>query len=413
MLYDHQKKIIKEDKKRVGLFLGTGSAKTLTALHLAQGRILCITPKLQREEQNFVREANKWGLNKNITQLSKEDFKKFAHKLGQFDSVIIDEAHTVAGVTPNIRYKNKQPIPKCSQTFDLLIEYLEKYPPQRLYLLTATPTRSPMCVWGLAKILGIHWNFYEFRDTFYISIKKGFREFFIIKNDKQLKERLGRAVQRIGYTGRLEDYFDVPGQIYKDIFVDQTKEQKEKLKDIVTEYPDPLVFVGKSHQIENGVLNGNEFSKPEIIKDNKIEVIKDLALEFPKIVIFAKYTLQIDKIKKELDSIGYEVLTLQGNTKNRQDVLALAEQKDNVVLIIQSQISAGFELPSFPVMVFASMSYSVVDRLQAEGRILRANALKKNLYITLITKDGVDVAVHKSINNKEDFHEHIYATQRS
>lgn len=407
MLYEHQKKIINEDKKYVGLFLGTGASKTLTALHLAKGKILCITPKLQREEMNFIREAKKWNLDKDITQISKEDFKKLYPTLGRYNTVIIDESHTVAGATPNVRYKNRQPIPKCSQTFDLLMEYLTNFPPDRLYTLTATPTRSPMCVWAHARILGRHWNFYEFRDAFYISIKKGFREFFMIKNDKHSKERLGKAVQSLGYTGKLDDYFDVPDQIYKEVKVGLTKEQEKRLKEIYTEFPDPLVLTGKRHQVENGILNGDEYSQPEFIDDNKIEKIKDFALEFPKMVIFAKYTMQVEKIKEALKD--YKVLTLQGSTKDRAKVIEEAEKSDECILIIQSQISAGYELPSFPVMVFASMSYSVVDRIQSEGRILRANALKKNLYITLISGE-VDSAVAKSINNKVDFSEYIYAT---
>lgn len=413
MLYQHQSKIINEDKKKVGLFLGTGSGKTITALHLAKGDTLVICPKTVRDDDVWIKNLYKTKLSLKLSVISKEDFRlgKFTRK--RYDTIILDEIHQIAGATPSIRYKNRQPIPKCSQIFDKLIDFLKEYPPDRLYGLTATPTRSPMCVWGIAKILGKNWNFYEFRDTFYFSVKKGYREFFIVKSDEVSKTKLGKVVQNIGYTGRLEDYFDVPSQIYKDIFVELTKEQKEKIKEITTEYPDPLVLTGKRHQVENGILTGNEFSKSEVIKDNKIEVIKDLALEFPKMVIFAKYTLQIDKIKKELESSGYEVLTLQGNTKNRQDILALAEQKNNVVLIIQSQISAGFELPSFPVMVFASMDYSIVNYVQSCGRILRSNALKKNLYIHLVVKGGVDQAVYKSIMNKETFIEKIYEKTRS
>ena len=411
MLYQHQKAIVDADPKKTLLALSTGSGKTITALHLAEGNTLVICPKTVRDDRVWQKNLEKIEKEVRLTVISKEDFRLGKFVKQHFDTIILDEVHQIAGATPSIRYKNRQPIPKCSQTFDILIEYLTKFPPTRLYVLTATPTRSPMCVWGIAKILGRDWNFYEFRDTFYFSVKKGYREFFIVKSDEVSKTRLGKAVQNLGYTGRLQDFFDVPSQVYKDMFVEMTKEQKDKIKDIETEFPDPLVLTGKRHQCENGVLTGDEFSMSEFIKDNKIDVIKDLALEFPKMVIFAKYTMQIAKIEKELQDSGYYVLTLQGHTKDRQEVLKMAEQSDKCILIIQSQISAGFELPSFPVMVFASMSYSVVDRIQGEGRILRANALKKNLYITLITKGGVDHAVHKSINNKVDFSEQIYCTQ--
>jgi len=411
MLYDHQKLIVTEDKKKCGLFLGTGSGKTITALSMAQGEILVIAPKTVRDDMVWQKNLEKTKLERNLTVISKEDFRLGKFERKTYNTIIIDEADQVAGVTPSIRWVKKQPLPKASKVFDKLIEYLYNYPPQRLYLLTATPVRSPMCVYGLARLLGVSWNFYEFRDTFYIARKMGYREIFIPKSDTASKERLGKAVQSLGYTGKLDDYFDVPDQVYVTRHIELTKEQKQRLKEIAVEYPDPLVLIGKKHQIENGVLTGNEFSEGEDVKDNKIEAIKDLALEFPKMVIFAKYTMQVEKIQKALK--GYKVLTLQGSTKNRQEVIQTANESKECIIIIQSQISAGYELPNIPTMVFASMSYSVVDRIQAEGRILRANALKKNLYIDLVSKGEIDRAVHKSILNKVDFSEKIYAKKRS
>jgi predicted helicase len=75
---------------------------------------------------------------------------------------------------------------------------------------------------------------------------------------------------------------------------------------------------------------------------------------------------------------------------------------------VQAQISAGWELPECPVMVFASRTYSWVDYEQAIGRIQRVNNIKKNLYINLVVKGGVDEAIDKSLLNKKDFSERVY-----
>lgn len=404
-LYKHQLDIINEDKKKCGLFLGTGSAKTLTALHLAQGKILVITPKINNEEKNFIRENEKFSLGKDIVQMSKEQFKKYAGDLKRFDTVIVDESHTMAGITPSTRSRNRQIIPRASQLYEVLLAYLRRTNPERIYLLTATPVRNPMTVYGHATLLGANWDFYKFRDTFYFVKKKGYIEFWIPRSDKTTKERLGAVVNKIGYTGQLSNYFDVPEQIYKTIKVEPTKEQTQKIEEAELDYPNPIVLIGKQHQIENGIYEN------EIIKDNKMEVLEDLVLEFPKIIFIAKYTNQIEKIKGHFKD--KKVIVISGQTKNRNEAIAEAEKLDECIVIIQSQVSAGYELPNFPTMVFVSMSYSVVDRIQAEGRILRANHLKKNLYITLITTGGIDEAVLKSINNKTDFNEKIYAENRS
>ena len=99
---------------------------------------------------------------------------------------------------------------------------------------------------------------------------------------------------------------------------------------------------------------------------------------------------------------------MTGGTKERGELIAEVNKLDSYIFIVSAQISAGWELPECPVMIFASMTYSIVDRIQGEGRILRANALKKNLYITLITKGGVDEAVFKALENKQDFNEKLY-----
>lgn len=411
-LYDHQKAIIKENKTRTGLFFGTGSGKTLTALSLAEGNVLVVAPKTTRDDETWYENLSLLGRSLAIDVISKEDLRLGKYnKNKRYDTIIIDEAHTVGGATPYIRYRKRQPIPKCSQVFETLLAYIEERKPKRLYILTATPTKTPMTVWAFARLLGQKWDFYKFRDTFYFCVKQGYRELWLPRKDKDTKERLGRAVRKLGYTGRLEDYADVPEQTYRTEWFEMTREQKERVRELMTEYPDPLVFTGKQHQVENGVLTGNEFSEGEIIKDNKIERIQELALEFPKLIIFAKYTAQVEKIKNALKD--YKVFTLQGKTKDRGLLIKEAEASKECVMIIQSQISAGFELPSFPVMVFASMSYAITDYIQAQGRILRANKLKKNLYIHLVVKGSVDEAVYKAIQNKQDFHERIYVQERS
>jgi hypothetical protein len=406
-LFQHQREIIKDDRTKTGLFLGTGSGKTLTALSLAEGKTLVIAPKTVRDDETWQKDKNKLGKDLELTVISKEDFRLGKYPNKQWDTIIGDEAHFLSGVLPDTRQKHYKPIPKTSQVFEKLYKFIREKQPKRFYLLTATPTRSAMCVWGLAVLLGHKLDFFEFRDRFYVRIKKGYREFFMPKKDKATKELLGTMVRKIGYTGRLEDYTDVPPQTYKRHNVELTREQVKRLSEIETEFPDPLVQITKRHQIENGVLSGDEFSPPEFIKDNKIEVIKDYAIQFPKFVVFARYTRQIEKIKDALKD-DYKVLTLTGATKNRQDVLYEANNSPECIIIIQSQISAGYELGTFPVMIFASLDYSVVNRIQSIGRIQRINNVKKNLYITLVAKGGIDEAVYQSIENKEDFAEHIY-----
>lgn len=409
-LYNYQSQIVQEDKKRCGLFTSTGTGKTRIALLLAKGKTLCIVPKTQRDDGNWEREFKKLDLKIDLTVISKEEFKKNHKKLDKFNTIIGEEAHVLLGVTPNTRYRNKQQIPKASQLFEAINEYLTRTKPERLYLVTATPIRTPMTVWGAAKLLGYDFNFYDWRNAFYQKIPMPGREVYVPKSDEKTKERLAVVVKRLGYTGQLSDYFDVPGQSYRTIYLNLTAKQKEKLKELPLEFPDPIVLIGKRHQVEQGILSGNEFEAPQSFPNEKLEKIEELALEFPKMVIFARYIAQIAQIDARLNALGYKVIILTGQTKDRGMAIKEAEESKECILIAQCQISSGWEVPSIPVMVFASMDYSIVNRVQAEGRILRANHLKKNLYLDLIVRGGIDEAVKKSIENKKDFNEKLYAS---
>jgi superfamily II DNA or RNA helicase len=407
-LFQHQLDIIRDDKKKAGLFLGTGSGKTLTALLLARGKTLVICPKTTRDDQTWPRQMAKANLSLELTVMSKEEFRRDWERLPRFQTVIVDEAHTVAGVLPAVRWRNKRPIPRASQLFEALDDFLTKTSPERFYALTATPTRSAMVVWGLQKLLGGSWDFDEFRRAFYVRINVSGREVWVPKTDIATRNRLAKCVKNLGYTGRLADWFDVPSQVFKNVFVELTKKQRDRIKRLQIEFPDPLVLLGKTLQVENGVLSGDEFSAPESFPNEKLDKIIDFAYEFPRMVIFSKYLAQIEQIKEALEGIGKKVFIMTGETKDRGELLAQLNKMDEYVFIVSAQISMGWELPKCEVVVFASRTYSIVDLEQSIGRVHRANAIKKNLYITLVTRGGIDEEVHKCLETKKDFNERIF-----
>ncbi len=411
-LYEHQRVIIDENKEQCGLFLGTGGGKTRTALHLAKGSTLVIAPKTQVEDRNWQREAAHVFTDRSaydkFTVISKETFKRDWEDLPRCDTLILDEAHTMLGVQPSQGWQKRQRVIKTSQIFEAVKKYIEKNRPTRIYIVTATPVRNPMCVWAAATLLGKGWDFVKFRDAFYFRLPMPGREVYRPRIDNESKHRLAKAVQKLGYTGKLDDWFDVPEQTDKIVYTHLTPEQEKRLKTLKVEYPDPLVYLGKRHQVENGVLAGDEYKDQEEFSNAKIDHILDLAEEFPKMVVFAKYLNQIEQIKVALQKAGKTVYTLTGATKNRGDVLRFANESKDCVFIAQAQVSSGYELPSFNCVVYASMSYSLVDLEQSRGRVLRANALKKNLYVYLVVKDGIDQQVYDTLMTKKDFNEAIF-----
>lgn len=417
-LYEHQKKIIKENKLKCGLFLGTGASKTRTALELAEGMTLVICPKQQREDKTWQRENKKWGTGKKLTVISKEDLRRDWESLPPFKTVIIDECHNNFGVMPAYVQRHNVQIPKTSQIFEATQKYLQKYPPKRLYLLSATPVPKPMAMWAIGRLLGQDWDFGRFRETYYTEIRiGGTRRIWLPKKNDAIRERLAQLVKKFGYTGGLNDFFDVPEQTHKEVEIELSSEQKKAVAEMSFMEADPLVRRARLRTIENGVLYGKKVeelggktdqmsNETKIFKSHKIDYILERALEFPKLLIFANYTAQILEIEKALKAEGYTVSTLTGSTKNRGLLIQEAEQSKNHIVIAQSSISSGYELPSFPCVIYASKSWRYVDYEQSLGRVLRANHLKKNLYIHLVVK-GVDLDCHKAIMSGVDFQEKL------
>lgn len=413
-LFKHQQDILNDDPKKCGLFLGTGSGKTMLALLLAEGTTLVVAPKTTRDDRTWERNLEKLDKHR-ITKLhvvSKEEMRRDAHMMPHYDTLIVDEAHTVSGVSPQIVYKKGKGSPKMSQIFSAVWSYIKSQKPTKLYLLTATPIRSPMAVLALAWLLGKEWDFLKFRETFYFKLPIHGREIWSPKVTSMVKERLGKAVKGLGYTGRLEDFIDVPEQTHVERHIELTPAQRKRLVEILLEFPDPIVQIGKKHQVEQGVLKGDRFNESSVFPTGKLEAIEDLREEFGKVLVFAKYTEQIELIANHFRGLKIPVFVLTGDTKDRGSLMTQAEGLSDCVVVAQTSISAGYELPSFRCTVYASESYSHVDNIQSYGRTLRINNPQKNLYVYLLSGE-IDKAVRRALANKQDFSEKMYAETRS
>lgn len=399
--YQHQKDIIAMNPMRRGLGYGCGAGKTRTVLGLAKGKgdILVVAPKTQVLDDTWGKEQRKMGITLPMKILSKEQFKKGAPKA---NVLVLDEAHCFLGVTAATRQRKKIEIPKTSQLWECVMAYVAEHKPQYIYLASATPFPSPMALWASAKICGYDWDYFAFRRKFYVFVPKIGRGVWVPRRDAETLVALVVLAKTFWSFGRLEDFFDVPAQVHKTIDVGETTKQKAAKKELRLEFPEPVVRIGKWHQAEQGIL------KDRILEQNKLGEIEELAKEFPKLLVFCKYTKQLDFYAFALSKTKHTVLVLDGRTKDRKKLLAEAEEPDTKVIVLaQSQVSTGYELPSFRCTIFASMSYSFVDFEQALGRTQRANAISKNVYVYLLA-GVVDKAVLACVQNKKDFSEKLF-----
>lgn len=395
-LFKHQERFLAKNPNKILLCWDTGTGKTRGAIEWIKIRgavegILIICPKALKE--NWKRSLTLWGLNTNLNYiqiLTKEEFRRDAEKLEKYEVVVIDEAHYFSG--------------QKSQMSKNLRKYLRKHKVENVLLLTATPFLStPWNIYTLASILGYEWNWFSFKDKFFIDRHIGRRVVPAIRPG--MEEEIAALVRKIGDVVDIEECADIPEQSYETEYFELTPAQEKAKKDFLE--PNPAVRYTAYHQIENGTLKGNEYEPAKEWPTHKEERIKELIEEHKKIVIVARYNLQVHKIERMALEMGKKVYVITGEVKDRDPIVLEAEAASEAVVVVNAACSEGYQLPSFPVMVFASLSFSFKDKKQMVGRILRIDKLKKNVYIFLVNK-GVDEAVYQAIMNKQNFDVEIY-----
>jgi superfamily II DNA or RNA helicase len=291
-------------------------------------------------------------------------------------AIIIDEADCMASplYLPRLR----------SQRTEKMYEYVMANPDAHVLLLTATPVRSSPANMHTLLVLARKipatkelWKryqskYYELKHMPYLP-RPAWMPIDTWRKDMQ------RLITKYTYTACMSDIVTLP----------PVTSDKVSLKPpSYTKNPEwePMAEFVYNHRAE-------QESKPA-------EILR-IAKGYRKVVVVAHFTEQINTLKDIL-SKDRAVYVLDGRTKDMQKVVKDANDDPECFFLVQASIGAGFELPSFAVMVFASMGYSVRNAVQMRGRILRINALKPVRYVYLLG-GKCDRAILKNIEAGMDF----------
>lgn len=374
---------------------GTGTGKTVVAIALADKNCkTCLVVTLKDNVEKWKREISTHGTKTcQYIVLSKEQFKKQWNILEKSDGIIVDECHTFAGIS--------------SQLSHALRDYLKKHDTQFRWLLSATPvTATPMSVYVISTHLGHKMNYYSFLRMFFFEMRMGSRR--VWRPNPKKEPQLIELVNKLAYGSMIKmgDVVEVPEQKFETEFFELTEDQKSAIKNLSD--MEHIVRWTKMHQIENGTLAGNEYEPAQFFICGKNEYIVQTALREKKLAIFARYNHQIEILKGLLEHYNKPIFVINGENKDRDTTVQQIEKATECVVLINTSCGTGYELPSIGTIIFASLSFSYLDYEQSIGRFLRINALKKNRYIHLVTKGGVDEGVYDCIKHKQDFYLELF-----
>lgn len=392
-LYSHQQKFLSENPNKSALVWSCGTGKTRMALEWASAdgwMALIICPKALKA--NWTREAMKANVLSKI--MTKEEFRRDYKYLSKFKQVIVDEVHN-GFLTPGFK----------SQMSKALKWYLKHHEVPRVLLLSATVyTSSPWNIYNLAHYLGYNWNWQQYNRTFFDQVWMGRRQIPVAK--KGCEKKLSDIVKKIASVVDIHDVLDVPLQHHTEPEYFKLSEEQEKA--IKANYdPVPIVRYTLQHEIENGILIGNEFKESETFDCDKNARIIALVEENPKVAIVCRYNKQIDELGLLLSK--YSPFLIRGDVKNRDEITLQAEAAERAVVLIQADCAEGYQLPSFGLCIFASQSYSYTKWEQICGRFLRMDKPSRTTFIYLLTEgDSIDQAVYDAVKRKEDFRINLY-----
>ena len=345
-LYPHQQKFLQENPDKGLLCFETGTGKTLTAVEWMKLRptrsFLVVCPKQILKMWRDVVE----DIPVSVVVVTKEQFKKI--DLSPYTGIVVDEADQ--GFGSPLFTKGR------SAMATTLYNWIRLHSQAPVLLLSATPIRNaPHTAHTLLSYIQKAPDWKVYRNEQYQLVSRPYNPRPFWEPLKNWQRRAAAIITKNASIASMSDIVDVPTQYDEVVEVKEAKVEADSWHDFA--------------RAESG---------PE-----KLAWIREYSKGKRKVIIVSRYLDTIERYSKELAK-DREMFVLTGATRNQEEVIAESRNSFECYLLIQADLAAGYELPEFSHMIFASLSFSVRSLTQMKGRVLRINALKSNYYTYLL-----------------------------
>jgi SWI/SNF-related matrix-associated actin-dependent regulator of chromatin subfamily A-like protein 1 len=329
---------------------------------------------------------------------------------GNFDLVIIDEAHYISN--PQAQRT------KLINSFVKDVEYL--------WLLTGTPmTSRPINYYNLLNLIespvAQNWMAYVIRYCQGYQFKAGNRKVWNVNgasNLEELRDRTSRQVLR-----RLkEDVLDLPEKIITPIYLRLKSKKYEELMGEYYEWYNKHPDESRSLTVQfNKLMKVRQVIAEEKIL-NTIEVVENILELNKKVIIFTNFTDTLHKIHSHF---GKKAVYLDGTCSKvqRQYAVDQFQENDKVKVFVGNLQAAGvgITLTAGEAVIFNDLSFVPAHHQQAEDRAYRYgqkncvsvyyplfdNTIEGVIYDMLINKKNIIDTVMGDNIDKAEFIEQI------
>lgn len=396
--------------KHGALFMEMGTGKTRVALEVANNRynsyqiqgLLYLCPL--SVATHIRSEMQQWELQMPSLVLGIESFScglkaynlanKFIDNYPDF-MLIIDEAHLFKN-TYNIR---------SSRVHDISVK--SKYS----LVLTGTPiTQNPADLYGIFAVLTPNQPLmgYSSWDKFQKAhlILGGYNGNQVVgyRNIDPLLSHISQWIYQITKS----ECLDLPPKTYQSRLISLGADQAKKYAEIKSE----LLSAYEKTQNKNLILKMfTELQKVVSEGNHKIDEVIAIKNSLQgRLVIWCKYTFEIDNLIASLTKLGHKCYRLDGLIANKYRAEILDSWRADTEGILIANLATGglgIELTHANTAIYYSNSFKYAERIQSEDRFHRIGQVNKCTYIDLVTNTGIDSIITMCIGRKKNLADYI------
>ncbi|MGV3278750.1 SNF2-related protein [Rickettsiales bacterium LUAb2] len=412
------------NKKRYALFTEMGLGKTVTTLtaiqklhHTKQIKKTLLIAPLNICRNEWVKQSKEWDHTKDLTfSVCIGSEKQRLEALNQeaqiyiinvenipwlietdnfdFDSVVIDEAHTFKS------YKSKR--------FKALKKVIHTL--KSIILLTGTPSPNSFTdLWSLIFLLDqgerLGRNFHVFENRYFNKVGYGG---YKLELKKDAKEQILNKIKDIAITRSKADYLDLPPiiSIKKSIELDSCslKKYKQLENDFLVAINSEIIDVPNTASLGNKLLqicNGAIYDKDRTVfelHDEKIKALREILENNPNENFLVAYNFNFDRDR--LASEFKEAVVFDGSVE-----VIMKWNYGKIKLLLCHPKSAGYGLNlqhGGKNIVWYGLSWSLSDYQQFNSRLHRSGQNSTVVVTHIIANDTIDEKVITAIENKAE-----------
>ena len=260
-------------------------------------------------------------------------------------------------------------------------------------------------------------NFYSFRGRY--CLMGGFQAHQIV--GYQHEDELIRKAHSAAFRITKAEALDLPEQTFENRYVNLTpKERKvydQLRRDGFTELENEetitattvLTKLLRLQQFTGGFLP-DEAGRPQVVNTAKLDALADILQDYVvdgggKLVIFARFTAEIEAIGKLMDKLKISYAAIHGGVPIAERggiVKDFQENPKTMVFLAQLQCAGlGITLTAASVAVYYSLNFNYADYSQSLARIHRIGQRSNCHYINLLVEDSVDDKTLEALAEKD------------